>query len=115
MVGVAQTGDVQTACLVAGQVMPFAIKIKQVQAWFQGYVPFNFPFHMFQYTFSIPGTVIYWMCGSSGMRGRAGKGERGREREGEREGGGGVRGGEREREREREGERERERDEWGRY
>ena len=32
-----QTGDVQTACLIAGQVMQFAIKEKVVQAWFQGY------------------------------------------------------------------------------
>ena len=32
-----QVGDVQTACLIAGQVMPFAIRIKTVQGWFQGY------------------------------------------------------------------------------
>lgn len=31
-----QTGDVQTASLVAGQVMTFAVKHKEVQAWFQG-------------------------------------------------------------------------------
>lgn len=32
-----QTGDVQTACLVAGQVMSSVIKDKTVHAWFQGY------------------------------------------------------------------------------
>ena len=31
-----QVGDVQTACLIAGQVMSFAIRIKTVQGWFQG-------------------------------------------------------------------------------
>ena len=31
-----QTGDVQTACLVAGQVLPSMIKTKVVSSWFQG-------------------------------------------------------------------------------
>jgi hypothetical protein len=32
-----QTGDVQTACLIAGQVMSVAMKDKTVQGWFHGY------------------------------------------------------------------------------
>ena len=31
-----QTGDVQTACLVAGQILPAMIKVKAVGSWLQG-------------------------------------------------------------------------------
>lgn len=35
-----QTGDAQTACLIAGQVLPSLSKNKLVLSWFEGYVAF---------------------------------------------------------------------------
>ena len=64
-----QVGDVQTACLIAGQVMPFAIRIKTVQGWFQGYAhiwyilrPYNYVIfwaHIWYMVYSVPICVIF--------------------------------------------------------